>query len=73
MIISLGDANTADLYHGMSANRIRRFSPEIIKTALRKLDMVNAAGDLAGKHSIRVNEQWRIVFAGKQGTPMKWY
>ena len=25
-------------------------------------------GDLAGKHSIRVNEQWRIVFEFSNGT-----
>ena len=52
----------------------------MLRTALRKLDMLAAAmtledlrvppgnrlealkGDLAGEHSIRVNDQWRIVF-----------
>ena len=53
--------------------------------ALRRLDMINAAGDLAdlgvppgnrlealrgtlrGKHSIRVNDQWRIIFRWESG------
>ncbi len=55
----------------------------IIRLALRKLDMLNAAdrindlreppgnrlealkGDFAGYHSIRVNDQWRIIFQWK--------
>ena len=54
--------------------------PDIVATALRKLDFLEAAhdlrdlrappgnrlealrGDLAGFHSIRVNDQWRVVF-----------
>ena len=26
-------------------------------------------GDLAGRHSIRVNDQWRLVFRWKEGGP----
>lgn len=55
----------------------------IIRTALRKSDMLNAAdritdlreppgnrlealkGDLEGYHSIRANDQWRIIFQWK--------
>ena len=84
MIISFGDTNTADLYHGRSTNRIRQFPPEIIKTALRKLDMINSAGNLgdlsqppgnrlqamqgnlSGLHSVRVNEQRRVIFRWKE-------
>ena len=80
MILSFRDDATADLYHGKDTHRIRRFPPTIVSSALRKLDMLNAAyrlndlreppgnrlellkGDLAGYYSIRVNEQWRIVF-----------
>jgi len=80
MIVSFGDNATADLNHGRTTHRIRRFPPTIIPLALRKLDMLNAAyrlndlqeppgnrlealkGDLAGYHSIRVNNQWRLVF-----------
>ena len=64
---------------------MRRLPPEIHSTAVRKLDMLNAAadlrdlrvppgnrlealrGDLEGRHSIRVNDQWRIVFRWEAG------
>ena len=80
MIVSFGDAATEALYHGSADRRTRRFPRDIVKTSLRKLDMLAAAvtlgdlrappgnrlealkGDLEGKHSIRVNDQWRIVF-----------
>ena len=80
MIVSFSDDATADLYHGRSTNRIRRFPPTLRRVALRKLDMLNAAyrindlreppgnhlevlkGELAGYRSIRVNDQWRVVF-----------
>lgn len=83
MIVSFGDDATADLYHGRTARRVRRFPPAIIPAALRKLDMLNAAdrlndlreppgnrlealkGDFEGYHSIRVNDQWRIIFQWK--------
>ena len=80
MIASFGDAATEDLYHGRRSSRVRRFPTSIIRVALRKLDVLNAAhrledmhslpgnrlealkGDLQGFHSIRVNDQWRIIF-----------
>ena len=80
MIVSFGNEATADLYHGRRTHRVRRFSHDIQRAALRKLDVLNAAqrlidlrsppgnrletlsGDLAGYYSIRVNDQWRIVF-----------
>jgi proteic killer suppression protein len=80
MIVSFRDAATEDLYHGRRSNRVRRFPTNILKVALRKLDILNTAqrlddlrsppgnrlealkGNLQGFHSIRVNEQWRIIF-----------
>ncbi len=80
MIASFGDQATEAVYHGRPINLIRRFSPDVVRVAVRKLDMLNAArtlrdlrsppgnrlealrGTLAGLHSIRVNDQWRIVF-----------
>jgi len=59
---------------------VRRFPPDIIPVALRKLDMLARAhalidlrappgnrlealkGDREGFYSIRINDQWRIVF-----------
>lgn len=85
MIVSFGDTATADLYHGRSTRRVRRFPANIIKIALRKLDVLNAAhqlidlrsppgnrlealkGDLQGFYSIRVNDQWRIIFRWVDG------
>jgi len=85
MIASFGDSATEDLYHGRRSNRVRRFPPGILRVALRKLDMLNAAhrledlrgapgnrlealkGRLQGFHSIRVNDQWRIIFRWSEG------
>jgi len=84
-ILSFRDASTADLYHGRNTTRVRRFPNDVLKIALRKLDILNAAhklddlrsppanrleslkGDLAGYHSIRVNDQWRIIFRWEDG------
>ena len=80
MIVSFGDEATADLYHGRTTRRVRRFPHDVTKRTLRKLDVLNGAhelidlrsppgnrlealkGDWAGYHSIRVNDQWRLVF-----------
>jgi proteic killer suppression protein len=43
LILTFGDLATEDLYHGRSSNRVRRFPPEIIPSALRKLDMLARA------------------------------
>ena len=84
-IHSFRDSGTEDLFHGRKTSRVRRFPPEIVKIALRKLDVLNGAhrlddlrsppanrlealkGDLAGFHSIRVNDQWRLVFRWQDG------
>ena len=80
MIESFRDAATEDLYHNRPTRRVRRFPPDIVTAALRKLDVLAGAhelldlrsppgnrlealrGDLEGFHSIRVNDQWRIIF-----------
>ena len=80
MITSFGDEATQAIYHGVPGRAGRRFPPEVLKRAVRKLDMLNAArtladlqsppgnrlealrDDLRGRHSIRVNDQWRLVF-----------
>jgi proteic killer suppression protein len=84
-IRSFGDLATEDLYHGRKSSRARRFPPNIVNIALRKLDVINAAyrlddlgsppgnrlealkGKLEGYHSIRVNDQWRIIFRWAEG------
>ena len=51
MIISFGDRATADLYHGRQTNRARRFPADILKVALRKLDILNGAHQLVDLRS----------------------
>lgn len=78
MIATFGDRDTEDFYHG--TRRPGRFPSTIVKTALRKMDMLEAAvslndlrsppgnrlealrGKLEGFDSIRVNDQWRLIF-----------
>jgi len=85
VIESFGDGATADLFHGIRSARARRFSADVVRVALRKLDVLNAVrlleelrsppgnrlealkGDLKGYHSIRVNQQWRLVFKWQTG------
>lgn len=87
LIKSFADKRTEDLFHGRSTRRTRSLDPRVQRSAVRKLDMLNAAhelmdlrsppgnrlevlrGDLAGRHSIRVNDQWRIVFIWTAGGP----
>ncbi len=83
MIASFADKVAERLFlHG---TRPPRLPPDLVRPALRKLDMLNAAaqladlrvppgnrlealrGDLAGFHSIRINEQWRVVFRWDSG------
>lgn len=85
MIVSFGDKATEDPYHGRATARVRRFPADVVGTALRKLDIINAArdlqdlqsppgnrlealkGNLKSFHSIRVNEQWRVLFRWQGG------
>jgi proteic killer suppression protein len=46
MIASFGDRATEDLFHGRQTRRVRRFPPDILRVALRKLDMINTAHQL---------------------------
>ena len=80
MIASFGDKVTEAIFHGTPVRLIKRFPVDVRDRAIRKLDMLNAAreladlllsqgnhleelkGDLKGFHSIRVNDQWRLVF-----------
>jgi proteic killer suppression protein len=85
LIQSFGDKRTEDLFQGISSRETRKFPSDLIKVAVRKLDMLNAAyqledlrsppgnrlealkGDLKGFYSIRINDQWRIIFQWQNG------
>ena len=84
-IRSFRDSATEDLFHGSKTSRVRHFPADIVRIALRKLDVLNGAhrlddlrsppanrleallGELAGFHSIRVNDQWRLIFRWEDG------
>jgi proteic killer suppression protein len=83
LIASFGDRATEALFHGRGGSVVRHLPNDIRKVAVRKLDVINAArdlgdlppgnrleqlkGDRKGMHSIRVNDQWRIVFSWRDG------
>ena len=85
MIRSFGDSMTEDLYHGRRNRRVLKLDTGLVRAAVRKLDMLEAAagvtdlrvppgnrlealiGDLQGFHSVRVNDQWRLVFRWSEG------
>lgn len=85
MIASFADKATEALFHGSDGKTTRRIPADIRSSAVRKLDVLNAAATLddlrsppgnrlealrgtsRGKHSIRINDQWRIVFRWEKG------
>ncbi len=42
-IRSFRDSATEDLFHGRKTSRVRRFPADIVRVALRKLDVLNGA------------------------------
>ncbi|OFV86913.1 MAG: plasmid maintenance system killer protein [Acidobacteria bacterium RBG_16_68_9] len=85
MIVSFADKVTEALYHGEPRKLLARAPADIRETAVRTLDMLNAArhladlrsplgnrlealkGGLRGLHSIRINDQWRVIFRWADG------
>ena len=55
MILSFGDPATADLFHHRASKRVRRFPHEILRSALRKFDMLDAARRLEDLRSPPAN------------------
>jgi len=80
MIISFKGQFAEDLFLDRWTGVTRRFPSNLREVAQRKLQYLNAAGqlgdlrqppgnrfealkgDLRGCHSIRINDQWRVVF-----------
>ena len=46
MIESFGDKATENLYHGQESKESRKYSKDLIKIVVRKLDMLNGAREL---------------------------
>ncbi|MGF6494898.1 proteic killer suppression protein [Luteibacter sp. 621] len=83
MIKSFGDTDTYDLFRGSGSNRwinIRCVAMRklVMLDSATRLDELRIPpsnrlkplkGDRSGFHSIRVNDQYRIVFVWKDGAP----
>ena len=82
MIVSFANRTTADVFHGDDTKEARRLPKTLWPVIRRKLDMLNAATRLEdlrfppgnrlkklndGSFSIRVNDQYRIVFRFQNG------
>lgn len=83
MIKSFADRETEKVYHGISVKKYQA----VAKIARRKLDMIHAAAQIedlrvppgnrleklaGGQHwSIRINQQYRIVFYWSKGNADK--
>jgi len=83
VISSFGDATTADIYHGSNTKAARRIGRELWSRVQQKLDLLNACTSvedlrmppanrleklhLVDFYSIRVNQQYRIVFKFADG------
>jgi len=85
VIGSFGNRLAHDLFDDRSSGAVRRFPPELRRTARRKLLYLHDAAALRdlrappgnrlealrrrwkGFHSIRINDQWRVVFQWTAG------
>jgi proteic killer suppression protein len=82
MIVSFGDRQTEALFRRERVKRIDPLIQRAALRKLRYLDQAVSLDDLrappgnrlealkgerAGQHSIRVNDQWRIVFTWRDG------
>lgn len=81
MIASFADQTTADIYDGLDTKAPRRKPGSVWNVAQRKLDMVEAAHEIAdlrvppgnrlealkGYHSVRIDHQFCIMFKWADG------
>ncbi len=82
MIASFADRSTQDVFHGEDSKQARKLPKALWPLIQRKLDLLNAAPRLqdlqappgnrlkklqGGFYSIRVNDQYRIIFRFENG------
>jgi len=88
MIESFGNQLAEDLFYDRRSIQTRRFPPDLLRAARRKLLYLHDAAELddlrvppgnrlealqgrwRGFHSIRINDQWRVVFRWEHGQAM---
>ena len=86
MIISFGDKETEKIWNGLVSKKIPREIQEVARRKLRMINnsisitdlrvppanrLENLKGDLKEFHSIRINNQWRIIFKWENGNAFK--
>ena len=84
MIQSFADAETALIWAGRRSRKLPFDIQATALRKLRLLNQAQSLGDLrvppgnrleaaegepAGQHSLRINDQWRICFAWREGAP----
>lgn len=85
MIRSFGNSLAEALFDDKKTKEIRRFPPELLRAARRKVLFIHDAAELkdlrippgnrlkplkgtwVGFYSIRINDQWRVVFRWERG------
>jgi toxin HigB-1 len=82
MILSFGDKSTESIWNGIRVKNMPMEIQTIGRRKLRMLNnshtindlrippsnhLEKLSGDLIGFHSIRINDQWRIVFRWREG------
>ena len=85
MIESFGNRLAEDLFFDRRSTQTRRFPPQLLRAARRKLLYLHDAAELddlrvppgnrlealkgrwVGFHSVRINDQWRLVFRWDDG------
>ena len=85
MIRSFGDAETELIWSGHRSRKLPPDIQPVALRKLRMLNQATVLSDLAvppgnrlealrgdhsGRHSIRINQQWRIVFTWGEGGPV---
>lgn len=82
MILSFGNAETEKIWNGMRVNKLPNEIQEIGRRKLRVLNnsqnlmdlkippsnrLEKLSGNIKDYYSIRINDQWRIIFKWKTG------
>jgi toxin HigB-1 len=82
MIKSFADSETEKIWHGNRSGRLPMSIQQVARRKLRMLhnaqDLIDLrvppanhleklSGTLSGFHSIRINQQWRVIFNWKDG------
>ena len=86
MIVSFGDKETEKIWNGIVSRRLPREIQDVARRKLRMINnsinivdlrippankLENLKGDLKEFHSIRINNQWRIIFKWEGGNAFK--